>query len=60
VWLSGTGECGCLEPGECGCLETLTPWGVWLSGTPEFAARGKEGIKVRQILSHTSGVSGWD
>jgi CubicO group peptidase (beta-lactamase class C family) len=27
---------------------------------PEFAARGKEGIKVRQFLSHTSGVSGWD
>jgi CubicO group peptidase (beta-lactamase class C family) len=27
---------------------------------PEFAARGKEGIKVRQLLSHTSGVSGWD
>ena len=27
---------------------------------PEFAARGKEGIKVRQLLSHTSGVSGWE
>ncbi len=27
---------------------------------PEFAARGKENIKVRQVLSHTSGVSGWD
>jgi CubicO group peptidase (beta-lactamase class C family) len=27
---------------------------------PEFAARGKEEIKVRQLLSHTSGVSGWD
>jgi CubicO group peptidase (beta-lactamase class C family) len=27
---------------------------------PEFAARGKTGIKVRQLLSHTSGVSGWD
>src|SRR3954451_6850042 len=27
---------------------------------PEFAARGKERIKVRQLLSHTSGVSGWD
>src|SRR5271169_377522 len=27
---------------------------------PEFAGRGKEGIKVRQLLSHTSGVSGWD
>jgi CubicO group peptidase (beta-lactamase class C family) len=27
---------------------------------PEFAARGKGGIKVRQLLTHTSGVSGWD
>ncbi len=27
---------------------------------PEFEARGKAGIKVRQLLSHTSGVSGWD
>src|SRR5438128_1841649 len=27
---------------------------------PQFAARGKAGIKVRHLLSHTSGVSGWD
>jgi CubicO group peptidase (beta-lactamase class C family) len=27
---------------------------------PEFAARGKAEIKVRQLLAHTSGVSGWD
>src|SRR6516165_5607875 len=27
---------------------------------PEFAARGKAGIKVHHLLSHTSGVSGWD
>jgi CubicO group peptidase (beta-lactamase class C family) len=27
---------------------------------PEFSARGKAGIKVRHLLSHTSGVSGWD
>jgi CubicO group peptidase (beta-lactamase class C family) len=27
---------------------------------PEFAARGKAGITVRQLLSHTSGVSGWE
>jgi CubicO group peptidase (beta-lactamase class C family) len=27
---------------------------------PEFAARGKAGIQVRHLLSHTSGVSGWD
>ena len=27
---------------------------------PEFAAQGKAGIKVRHLLSHTSGVSGWN
>ena len=27
---------------------------------PEFAANGKEAIEVRHVLSHTSGVSGWD
>jgi len=27
---------------------------------PEFAANGKEGVLVRHVLGHTSGVSGWD
>ncbi len=27
---------------------------------PEFAANGKERIEVRHLLSHTSGVSGWE
>src|SRR5207248_5248043 len=27
---------------------------------PEFARRGKVGIKMRHLLSHTSGVSGWE
>ena len=27
---------------------------------PEFAANGKAGVLVRHLLSHTSGVSGWD
>ena len=27
---------------------------------PEFAANGKEHILVRNVLSHTSGVSGWE
>ncbi len=27
---------------------------------PEFAAHGKQGVLVRHLLSHTSGVSGWD
>ncbi|KAF6833659.1 beta-lactamase [Colletotrichum plurivorum] len=27
---------------------------------PEFAANGKQDIEIRHVLSHTSGVSGWD
>ena len=27
---------------------------------PEFAAKGKKNVQVRHLLSHTSGVSGWD
>ncbi|MFD2093813.1 serine hydrolase domain-containing protein [Blastococcus deserti] len=27
---------------------------------PEFAAKGKKDIRVRHLMSHTSGVSGWD
>jgi CubicO group peptidase (beta-lactamase class C family) len=27
---------------------------------PEFAANGKENVQVRHLLSHTSGVSGWE
>jgi CubicO group peptidase (beta-lactamase class C family) len=27
---------------------------------PEFAANGKAGVEVRHLLSHTSGVSGWE
>ncbi|MGW4593533.1 serine hydrolase domain-containing protein [Amycolatopsis thermoflava] len=27
---------------------------------PEFAANGKESVLVRHVMSHTSGVSGWD
>jgi CubicO group peptidase (beta-lactamase class C family) len=27
---------------------------------PEFAANGKAGVRVRHLLSHTSGVSGWE
>ena len=27
---------------------------------PEFAAAGKEAIEVRHLMSHTSGVAGWD
>jgi CubicO group peptidase (beta-lactamase class C family) len=27
---------------------------------PEFAANGKDAIEVRHLMSHTSGVSGWE
>ena len=27
---------------------------------PEFAAKGKKDVRVRHLLSHTSGVSGWE
>ncbi|OAP53738.1 hypothetical protein AYL99_12076 [Fonsecaea erecta] len=27
---------------------------------PEFAANGKQNIEIRHIMSHTSGLSGWD
>ena len=27
---------------------------------PEFAANGKEAVEVRHLMSHTSGVAGWD
>ena len=27
---------------------------------PEFAQNGKEQVRVRQFLGHTSGVSGWE
>ncbi|MGJ6121822.1 serine hydrolase domain-containing protein [Mycolicibacterium sp. Y3] len=27
---------------------------------PEFAANGKDGVQIRHLLTHSSGVSGWD
>src|SRR5258708_3462737 len=45
---------GLVAPGE---LELDAPVAKYW---PEFAARGKAGIKVRHLLSHTSGVSGWE
>ena len=38
---------------------TLDPDAAVASYWPEFAANGKEDIRVRHILSHTSGVSAW-
>ncbi|MFZ9232536.1 MAG: serine hydrolase domain-containing protein [Ilumatobacteraceae bacterium] len=35
------------------CRSVATYW-------PEFAANGKEKVLVRHLLSHTSGVSGWE
>jgi CubicO group peptidase (beta-lactamase class C family) len=42
---------------ERGQLDVYTPvCHYW----PEFAANGKQDIEVRHLLSHTSGVSGWE
>lgn len=42
---------------ERGELDVFTPVGHYW---PEFAANGKAEIEVRHLLSHTSGVSGWE
>ncbi|GAA4781158.1 EstA family serine hydrolase [Actinomycetospora chlora] len=38
----------------------LDPYAPVAAYWPEFAANGKEHVEVRHLLSHTSGVSGWD
>ena len=38
----------------------LDPFAPVAEYWPEFAGGGKEKIQVRHLLSHTSGVSGWD
>jgi CubicO group peptidase (beta-lactamase class C family) len=40
-----------------GLLDRFAPVATYW---PEFAAHGKHDIEVRHILSHTSGVSGWE
>ena len=42
---------------DCGLLDPFAPVAKYW---PEFAANGKQDIEVRHILSHTSGVSGWE
>ncbi|MFM8650134.1 MAG: serine hydrolase domain-containing protein [Actinomycetota bacterium] len=42
---------------DCGELDLDAPVATYW---PEFAANGKGGVLVRHLLSHTSGVSGWD
>jgi CubicO group peptidase (beta-lactamase class C family) len=42
---------------ERGLLDVYAPVARYW---PEFAQNGKERIEVRHLLSHTSGVSGWD
>ena len=37
----------------------LDPYAPVARYWPEFADNGKEGVQVRHVLSHTSGVSGW-
>ncbi len=38
----------------------LDPFAPVAKYWPEFAANGKEHIEVRHIMSHTSGLSGWE
>lgn len=38
----------------------LDPFAPVATYWPEFAANGKQDIEVRHILSHTSGISGWE
>ena len=38
----------------------LDPYAPVANYWPEFAENGKERIEVRHLLSHTSGVSGWE
>ena len=42
---------------ERGLLDPYAPVATYW---PEFAAAGKERVEVRHLMSHTSGVSGWD
>lgn len=42
---------------ERGLLDVYAPVSQYW---PEFAANGKEQIVVRQVMAHTSGLSGWD
>ncbi len=47
----------CLILAERGELDLDAPVATYW---PEFAAEGKDRIAVRHLLSHTSGLSGWD
>jgi CubicO group peptidase (beta-lactamase class C family) len=38
----------------------LDPYAPVARYWPEFAANGKDGVEVRHVLAHTSGVAGWD
>ncbi|MDM3974102.1 serine hydrolase domain-containing protein [Mycobacterium marseillense] len=38
----------------------LDPFAPVAKYWPEFAANGKDQVEVRHVLSHTSGVSGWE
>ena len=42
------------DRGEIGLDEPIATY--W----PEFAAQGKEGVTLAQVLGHTAGVPGWD
>ncbi|EXJ70524.1 beta-lactamase [Cladophialophora psammophila CBS 110553] len=47
----------CLVAHERGLLNVDDPVAKYW---PEFGAKGKEGVLVRHLMSHTAGVAGWD
>jgi CubicO group peptidase (beta-lactamase class C family) len=47
----------CLMLADRGLVDLDAPVATYW---PEFAANGKQGVLVRHILGHTSGVAGWD
>ena len=62
VWLSAYGlqefsDMAKVYPVDRGVIDPDEPVATYW---PEFAANGKEGVLVRHLLSHTSGVSGWE
>ena len=59
VW-SSTKTVAALAVLMCADRGLLSPYDKVAKHWPEFAENGKENIEIRHLLSHTSGLSGWD
>ena len=59
VW-SSTKTIAALAVLMCADRGLLSPHDKVAKHWPEFAQNGKENIEIRHLMSHTSGVSGWD